>query len=234
MAKRKKSITQTTCNGKLLKKSRKYFRVYYRVTNEKLPKLNCYKFWMNTGEKNGTRKNGPQKNGPREKWSPENCFPENWSLEKWFPENWSPEQCPSKIVLSEKIARKYKRLLRFYRLIPLHTQKDVWRLPHDPTYAPNCRTLKESRKVCCQVLRFHRLITSEPSTHTHTHTHHDARRSTHNFLFLSFPRTNFPETIFQVIIFPGTNFPAINFPGFIFPGNHFSGDHFSGIRKKYP
>ena len=33
-------------------------------------------------------------------------------------------------------------------------------------YAPNCRTLKESRKVCCRVLGFHRLIRSQYSTHT--------------------------------------------------------------------
>ena len=92
------------------------------------------------------RKNGPRKNVPRGKWS--------------------PEKCPSKIVLRQKNARKFKRLFHFYQLIPLHTQKDVWRLRHDPTYVPNCRTLKESRKICCRVLAFHRLITSEHSTHT--------------------------------------------------------------------
>ena len=100
--------------------------------------------------KNDTRKNGPRKNGPREKWS--------------------PEKCPSIIVLRQKNARKFEWLFHFYQLILLHTQKDVGRLRHDPTYAPNCRTLKESRKVCCRVLGFHRLITSEHSTHTHTHT----------------------------------------------------------------
>ena len=57
-----------------------------------------------------------------------------------------------------------------------------WRLRHDPTYVPNCRTLKESRKICCRILGFHRLITSEHSTHTH----HDAQRSPHDFLFPSF------------------------------------------------
>ena len=57
----------------------------------------------------------PEKNGPRKKWSPE----------KWSPENWSSEKCPSKIVLHQKNARKFKRLFRFYQLIPLHTQKNV-------------------------------------------------------------------------------------------------------------
>ena len=153
----------------------------------------------------GTWKNGPRKNGPQEKSSPE-----NWSPEKWSRENWSPEKYPSKIILRLKNARKFKRLFHFYQLIPLHTQKDVWRLRYDPTFAPNCRTLKESRKIRCRVLGFHRLITSEHSTHTH----HDARRSPHDFSFLSFSGTNFPRTIF-----PGTNFP----------GTIFRGDHFSGI-----
>ena len=124
------------------------------------------------------------KNGPWEKWSPEKWSPEDWSQENWSPEkwssenwsqeNWSPEKCPSNVVLLQKNARKFKRLLYFYQLIPLHTQKDVWRLLHDPTCAPNCGTLNESRKICCRVLGFHRLITSEHFTHTHTHTHHDA------------------------------------------------------------
>ena len=106
------------------------------------------------------RKNGPRKNGPREKWSPKNWFPEKWSLEKWSSENWSPEKCPSKIVLRQQNARKFKRLFHFYQLIPLYTQKDVLRLRHDPTCAPNRRTLKESRKICCRVLGFHRFIDS--------------------------------------------------------------------------
>ena len=65
--------------------------------------------------KNGPRKIGPQKNGPREKWSPE----------KWPREKWSPEKCPSKIILRQNNARKFKRLFHFYQLIPLHIQKDV-------------------------------------------------------------------------------------------------------------
>ena len=45
--------------------------------------------------------------------------PEKRSLEKR-----SPEKCPQKIVLRQNNARKFKRLY-FYRLIPLHIQKDV-------------------------------------------------------------------------------------------------------------
>ena len=70
------------------------------------------------------RKNGPQKNRPREKWSPE----------KWSPKYWCPEKCPSKLVLRQKNARKFKRLFNFHQLIPLHTHKNFWRLRHDPTY----------------------------------------------------------------------------------------------------
>ena len=62
----------------------------------------------------------------------------NAPREKWFPEKWSPEKFPSKIVLRQKNARKFKRIFHFYQLIPLHTQKNVWRLRHDPTYVPNC------------------------------------------------------------------------------------------------
>ena len=49
------------------------------------------------------------------------------------------------------------------RLIPLHTQKDVRRSPYDPT----CTKLYNTQEVqSCRDLGFHRLITSEHSTHT--------------------------------------------------------------------
>ena len=160
-------------------------------------------------QKIGHRENGPQKmvprkNGPREKWSPDNWSPEKWSLEKFA----------SKIDLRQKSARKFERLFYFYQLIPLHTQKNVWRLRHDPTYVPNCRTLKESSKICCRVLGFHRLITSEHSTHT-------PRCSTPTpRLFVSeFPGDHFCRgPFFSGTIFPGTIFPETIFPGTIFPG----------------
>ena len=187
-------------------------------------------------------KNGPRKNDPREKWSPE-----NWSAEKWSPENWSPEKFSSKIFLRQKNAKKFKRLFYFYQLIPLYTHKNVWRLCHDPTYVPNCRTLKESRKICCRVLGFHRWITSEHSTHTH----HDAQRSPHDFLFpvlalfpsfvfvvefwvfIDWSHPNIPHTHTAMLdahptifrfwvsrrpIFRGPFFPVASFPGTIFPG----------------
>ena len=135
--------------------------------------------------------------GYAEKWSPAKWSPEKWFPEKWSRENWCPEKSPSKIVLHQKNARKFKRLFYFYQLIRLHTQKDVWRLRHDPTHAPNCRTLKESRKIYCRVLGFHRLITSEHSRQT--------------------PRCSAPTPRFFVSEFPGDQFS----------GDQFSGDHFS-------
>ena len=124
---------------------------------------------------------------------------------------------PGKLVLGKmsfkNYARKFKRLFHFYQFIPLHTQKNVWRLRHDRTYeyVPNCRTLKESRKICCRVLGFHRLITSQHSTHT--------------------PRCSTPTPRFSVSEFPGDQISGDYFPGDQFSENHFSGDHFSGIHR---
>ena len=74
-----------------------------------------------------------------------------------------------------------ERLFYFYRLIPLHTQ-NMFDIHLTILHAPNCRTVKESRKLWRQVLGFHRLFTSEYSTHAH----HDARRSRHNFWLPTF------------------------------------------------
>ena len=161
--------------------------------------------------KNGPRKNGPQKNGPREKWS----------LENWF-----PEKCPSKIVLRQKNAREFKRLFHFYQLIPLHTQKNFWRLRHDPTYVANCRTLKETRKICCRVLGFHRLI--KPNIpHTHT-TMLNAHSTIFCFRVLGFHRliTSQHSTHTHT---PRCSTPTPRFFVSEFPGDHFSRAHFSGI-----
>ena len=67
------------------------------------------------------------------------------------------------------------------------------------------------------------------------HTRHDARRSPHDLLFLSFPGTSFPGTffrrpIFRGLFFRGPFFSGTTFPGTIFPGDHFSRDNFSGIQ----
>ena len=144
----------------------------------------------------------PRKKGPREKWS--------------------PGKFPSKIVLRQQSARKFKRLFHFYQLIPLHTQKNVWRLHHDPTYVPNCKTLKESREICCWVLGFHRLITSQHSTHTHT-TMPDAHPTI--FRFWVSRGQIFRGPFFRGPFFSGTIFAGIIFPRTIFPGDHFSGIH---------
>ena len=187
---------------------------------------------------NGTRKHGPRKNGPREKWSPE---------------NWSPEKCPAKIVLRQKNARKFERLFHFYQLIPLHTQKDVWRLHHDPTYAPNCRTLKESRMICCRVLGFHRLIRSENSTHTPRcstltppffvsefwvyfrvlclcrvlgfHRLITSEHSTHTH-----HDSRRPPHDFSFLSFRGTNFPGPIFPGFSWTGRGTTWEKFFALQ----
>ena len=117
-----------------------------------------------------------------------------------------------------------------------HTHHDAQRSPHDFLF-PSFGFVSEFC-VCCRVLGFHRLITSEHSTHTH----HDARRPPHDFSFLSFPGINFRETIFPGTIFPRTNFPGTIvprdhfsrgpfLPGTIFPRTIFSGDHFSGIQS---
>ena len=118
----------------------------------------------------------------------------------WYAEKWSPKKCPSKILLRQSNAKKFKRFFSFLSIDCTTHKKDVWRLRHDSTYAQNCRKLKESRKICYRVLGFHRLIKSEHSTHTHTH---DARRPTPRF------------------------FVSDEFPGDHFSRDQFSGDHFS-------
>ena len=113
---------------------------------------------------------------------------------KWSPENWSPEKWPSKIVLRQKNARKFERLLIFIDWFH-YTYKKMFDVHFTILHA-----LNESRKVCYRVLGFYRLIISQHSTHTHTrahtHTHHDARRSPHDSLFLSFPGPFFRGSIF--------------------------------------
>ena len=179
----------------------------------------------------------PEKNCPQEKWSPEN----------WSPEKWSPEKFALKIVLRQKNARIFKRLCYFYQLIPLHTQKNVRRLRQDPTYIPNCGTLKESRKICCRVLGFHRLITSQHSTHTPR-----CSTPTPRFFVSKFPGDHFSQDQFSGGHFSrGPSFPGPFFRGPFFRGPFFRGpffwgpffrgpffrgpffgDHFSGIRLK--
>ena len=103
------------------KKTRKILLLFYRVHDRK---FQCYEAeWY------------------AEKRCPEKRFPEKFS-----PGKRSPEKCTQKIFLRQKNARKFERIFNVHRLIPLHTQKDVWRSPHD---ARNCRTLKEN----CRTLK---------------------------------------------------------------------------------
>ena len=144
-----------------------------------------------------------------EKWSPE-----KWSPEKLSPENWSTEKYTSKIVLRQRNARKFERLFYFYLLIPLHTKK-MFDVHLTILHAPNCRTLKEYRKICCRVLGFHRFITSENFTHT--------------------PRCSTLTPRFFVFQFSGNQFFGDHFSGDQFSGDFFTrgpflGDYFSGMR----
>ena len=61
--------------------------------------------------------------------------------------------------------------------------------------------------ICCRVLGFHKLITSQPSTHT--------------------PRCSTPTPRFFVSQFPGDQFSGDHFSGDDFSEDHFSRDHFS-------
>ena len=93
----------------------------------------------------------PEKNGPRKKWSPE---------------NWSPEKRPSKIIFRQKNARNYKRLSFSSTDSTTHTKRCLTFTSWSYICTKLYRTLKDSGKICSRVLGFHRLITSEHSTHT--------------------------------------------------------------------
>ena len=92
----------------------------------------------------------------------------------------------------------------------------------NPTWdAPNCRKLKETRKVCCRVLGFHRLITSEHSTHT---TMLDAHLTIFCFRVLGFHRLITSQHPTHT---PRCFMLAPRFFVSEFPGHQFSGDRFS-------
>ena len=180
------------------------------------------------------------KNYTLQKKSPEKLSPEKLSWEKW-----SLEKYPPKIVLRQKNARKFERLLYFYRLIPLHTHKKMFDVHLTILHAPNCRILKESRKVCCRVLGFHRLISSQHSKRT-------PRRSTLTLRFfvseffslIDWSHSNIPHTpqsstftpqFFRGLFLRGPVFRWPLFWGFFFLGtifrDLFSGDFFPGFEK---
>ena len=138
----------------------------------------------------------------------------NGPLENWYPEKWSPEKCPSSL---------------FFIFIDWfhYTHKKMFDVHLTILHSPNCRTLKNSRKVCCWILGFHRLITSEKSTHTTILDAHVAIFwfwiSQDHFSGDQFAGDHFSRRpFFLETIFPGTIFPGTIFPGTIFPGDHFS------------
>ena len=121
----------------------------------------------------------PEKNGPREKWSPENWSPEKWSPENSFTRKKSPRKigpqkiCPRINVLQKlsSVKRMLENLNHFFIFIDWfhYTHKKMFDVHLTILHAPKGRTLKESRKVCCRVLGFYRLITSQHSTYTPRH-----------------------------------------------------------------
>ena len=162
------------------------------------------------------RKNGPRKNGP-------------WKIGPWKngPRKIGPwKNGPRKYVLQKlfSVNGMLGNLNDFFIFINWfhYTHKDVWRLRHDPAYAPNCRTLKESRKICFRVLGFHRLITSQHSTHTPR-----CWTPTPRFFVSEFPEEHFSRDHFSGDHFSGDQFSGDHFSGDQFSGDHFTGDHFS-------
>ena len=117
-----------------------------------------------------------------EKRSPEKRSPEKWSLKNGTLKKKFPGKNPRKNVLKKLFSVKTMlRNLNFFIFINCfyYTHKKMFHVHLTILHTPDCTTLKESRKVCCLVLDFHRLITSQHSTH------HNARRSPHNLLFPS-------------------------------------------------
>ena len=94
---------------------------------------------MVPGEK-GPRKNGPWKIGPR-------------------------KNILQKLFSAKRILGNLNVFFIFTDWFH-YTHKKMFDVHLTILHAPNCRTLKESRKVCCRVLDFHRLITFEHSANT--------------------------------------------------------------------
>ena len=111
----------------------------------------------------------PGKRSPK-KWSPGKKSMDKKSPEKWYLGIKVPGKNGLKKLFSVK--RMLVNLNNFFIFIDWfhYTHKNMFDVHLTILHAPNCRTLKESRNVCCRVLGFHRLITSKNSTHTHTHT----------------------------------------------------------------
>ena len=160
---------------------------YANVLNEPLTTIEWYRISFNRSTMVVVRgKVVPEKNGPR-KIGPRKIDPRENDLQKLF-----------------SVKRMLGNLNDFFIFIDWfhYTHKKMF-----DVYVTILHMHQESRKDCCRVLGFHRLITFEHSTHTR----HDTRRSPHGFLFLSFPGADFP----------GTNFAGTIFPRFMVVNDHF-------------
>ena len=128
----------------------------------------------------------------REKWSPEKftgkLVPRKKITGKKMPRKIPGKMVPAKLVPRKNILKKLfsvERILGnlndFFIFIDWfhYTHKKVFDVHVTILHTPNCRKLKESRKVCCRVMGFYKLITSQHFAH------HNARRSHHDFLFPS-------------------------------------------------
>ena len=120
------------------------WKIWNLESNEsQRPKGGYYFTWvrgkMVPGKKN-PRKNYPRKIGPRK-----NVFQKLFSVKRML------GNLSDFFIFIDWFHYTHKKMFAVHLTI-LHTL--------------NCKTLKESRKVCCPVLGFHRLITSEHSIHT--------------------------------------------------------------------
>ena len=97
------------------------------------------------------------------KWSLEKCSPKKWSPEKWPLKEWSPENYLKKWFSVKRMLGNLKDFFIFIDWFH-YTHRKMFDIHLTIIHAPNCKTLKESRKVCCLVLGFHRLITNPQTT----------------------------------------------------------------------
>ena len=121
------------------------------------------------------RKKSPEIFCP-EKWSPGKESLEKWSLGKKVPGKMLLGKYPPKIILQKRVLGNLDDFFIFIHWFHF-THKKMFDVHLTILHVPNCRTLKESRKVFCRVLGSYKLITSQHSMHTH----HDVRHSPHYF-----------------------------------------------------
>ena len=147
----------------------------------------------------------------------------------WYAETRSLEKLSRKSVLQKlfSVKRMLGNLNDFFTFIDWfhYTHKKIFDVHLTIVHALNCRTLKETRKVCSRVSGFHRLITSQHSTHT-------PRCSTLTSLFFRGPisrRPFFRGPIFRGPFFRGPFFQGTVFLGIFSRGPFFRGPFFRGF-----